>query len=426
MNKTKLTSMSVLVAALFLLSVLPVTTTVFATHSPPCTTTITGENVGNNAIQTAIKSASSGAVICVSSGTYPEQLSITKDLVLRGLGTSLHPTLIQPTSLIPNTIDPDTSAPTADIILAGLALVGLTGVVIQNLVVDGSKAESSFTGCGVDYNGIGFLNAGGSILSNTVENILLPVSLAGCQPGDAITVQTQIGSYGVVIENNHAINYNKNGITCNDPDTSCWVSWNTVYPYAPYTALIAPNGIQIGFGAKGWVTDNTVTGNVCTLISVCGSNPFTQTESCGILTYESATGTTVNDNKLQANQLGACLVNDQATANSNNFHGNTVAGLYVYDSPNTYSASKNTFNGNPIGIIVQSDGCTTASSPNCINNANPGYTGSYTANIGKSSFSSTPTKVEIATMDGTATGAVIVHFLGQTYSVSGTETVTIV
>ncbi len=68
--------------------------------------------------------------------------------------------------------------------------------------------------------------------------------------------------------------------------------------------------------------------------------------------------------------------------------------------------------------IVQSDGCTSV----C---GNVGYTGSYTANIGKSSFSSTPTKVEIATMNGAVIGAVIVNFLGQTYSVSGDETVTI-
>ena len=269
-----------------------------------------------------------------------------------------------------------------------------------------------------DYNGIGYRDAGGSILGNTVENILLPLSLAGCQPGDAITVQTQSVGYSVMIENNHAINYNKNGITCNDPNTWCWVSRNAVYPYAPYTALIAPNGIQIGFGAWGKVTDNTVSGNVCTLSVICGPNPFTQTESCGILTFQSATGTTINDNNVKANQLGTCLVNDEATANHNNFHGNTVAGLYLYNPPVSYSVSKNTFNGNPIGIIVQSDGCTSS----C---GNVGYTGSYAANIGSSSFFSTPTKVEIVTMNGDVTGAVIVHFLGQTYSVSGDQTVTI-
>jgi len=295
-----------------------------------------------------------------------------------------------------------------------------SGVTISGLTIDGSQVESFFTGCGIEDEGIMVQNSGVTITNNVIENILLPSSLAGCQQGLGIFVQTSAGhSSSAIITDNTVTNYNKNGITCNDPNTSCWISWNTVSPYAPYDALIAANGIQVAFGAWASVTDNSVSGNVCTLSTACGPDPFTQTESIGILDFQAAIGTTIDNNKLTANQLGIYLADDQTTANGNNLHGNTVAGLYLYDSPVSYSVSKNTFNGNPIGIIVQSDGCTSS----C---GNIGYTGSYTANIGKSSFSSTPTEVEIATMNSDTTGAVIVHFLGQTYSVSGTETVTIV
>jgi hypothetical protein len=415
--------MSVLIVGLFLLSVLPVTS-VFANSPPSCSVIVNGENITNNAIQTAIINAEThvtGPIVCVTPGTYPEQLVIdTSGITLRGLPTSGHPVLIQPTSVSPDSISPDSSAQQSNIILVTGEAFGITGDIVTGLTVDGSLASSSFNSCSVDYEGILFLDAGGSISGNTVENIYLPVADAGCQPGDAILVQTSASYYySVSITNNRAINYNKNGITCNDLGTTCWIKDNTVYPYAPYTDLIAPNGIQVAFGAKGQVTDNTVSGNVCTLISVCGPDPFTQTESCGILTIQSATGTTINDNNVKANQLGICLVNDEATANHNNFHGNIVAGLYLYDPPVSYSASKNTFNGNPIGIVIQSDGCTSS----C---GNVGYTGSYTANIDKSYFFSTPIKAEIATMNGAVTGAVIVHFVGQTYSLSGDQTVTIV
>jgi hypothetical protein len=432
MNKTKLTSMSVLIAALFLLSVLPVTS-VFANSSPPCTITVSGENIGDNAIQTAINSASPGQTVCVKPGTYPEQLVIDNGVSVRGLPTSGHPVLIQPQISGPNPFAINPSA--ADFDNSGSPVAPIVYVAdpatytatISGLTIDGSQVQSFFTGCGVGFDGVLVQSSKVTITNNVVENILLPPADAGCQPGLGIYVQTHsLDSSSVIISNNKVINYNKNGITCNDVSTSCWISWNTVFPYAPYDAFIAANGIQVAFGAWASVTDNSVSGNVCTLAVSCGPNPFTQYESIGILDYQAATGTKINDNKATANQIGIYVADDTTTANGNNLHGNTVVGLYIYDGTSTYSASKNTFNGNPIGIIVQSDGCTTASSPNCIGNSNLGYTGSYSVNIGKSSFYSTPTKVEIATMDGTVTGAVIVHFLGQTYSVSGDQTVTIV
>ena len=94
--------MSVLSAGLFLLSVLPVTTTVFAHSSPPCTTTVTGENIGDNAIETAILASSAGQTVCVTPGTYPEQLFIANGVSVRGLPTRTSPVLVQPVESGPN------------------------------------------------------------------------------------------------------------------------------------------------------------------------------------------------------------------------------------------------------------------------------------------------------------------------------------
>lgn len=324
-------------------------------HLSHCTTTVSAENVGNTAIQTAINSANNGDVICIAGGTYPEQLTITKPLTLEGLGNASHPTEIQPTSVVKNSADPDTSTPEYNIILVGGGISSINGVTISNLLVDGSLASSTFTSCADDYEGIEFLNAGGTITGNTVQNIYLPANLAGCQPGLDINVQTASGNSSPVnISNNNALNYNKNGITCNDVGTTCTITKNTVSFYAPYEQYIASNGIQIGFGAVGTVSHNTVSGNKCTLASVCGPNYVTQTQSTGILTYQSGAGTVVSDNTASGNDIGILDAADTVKLTNNVLQNNGDEGMYLNDG--TYTASNNKISNSLIGLVVVSDG----------------------------------------------------------------------
>lgn len=336
----------------------------YSNYPPHCTTTVSGENGADNAIQSAINAASSGAVICVAGGVYPEQLTITTPLSLVGLGSGRTPTEIQPTSLVQTSSDPDTGTPEYNIILVGGLATSITGVTISNLVVDGSLTGSTFTSCADDYEGVEFLNAGGTITGSTVQNILLPQSLAGCQPGDGILVQTATGqTSSVVISNDQALNYNKNGITCNDKGTTCSISQNTVSFYAPYAQYIAPNGIQVAYGAVGKVDGNTVTGNECDVgypTGICGPNLITQTSSCGILTYESGAGTELSGNQVggrsasQGNDLGICVASDSVSVSGNTLQNNRVAGIYQDDG--TYTLSDNQVAGSPIGVAAVSDG----------------------------------------------------------------------
>src|ERR1700722_1751408 len=79
----------------------PMTLATFASTSvvASCSVTVTGENIGNNAVQLAITAAEAhltGPVVCVASGIYPEELQITSSgIALRGLGTYRNPTVIQ-------------------------------------------------------------------------------------------------------------------------------------------------------------------------------------------------------------------------------------------------------------------------------------------------------------------------------------------
>jgi hypothetical protein len=247
-------------------------------HSPRCTTTVSTENIGNTAIQTAINSANNGDVVCIAGGTYPEQLSITKPLTLRGLGDDHNPTRIVPTLVSANAASPDSGRPEAAIIVVS----STTHVAVTNLVIDGSVASASInSGCAApSYEGVLFLGASGSLTNSNVTNFYqASPSLYGCQDnaGLAVLVQTPAtGTSSVTIRNNDVTNYQKNGITCNDAGTTCDVDSNTVSPLAAAQPFVASNGIQIGFGAVGAVSKNTVSGNECNLATVCGPNLVTK------------------------------------------------------------------------------------------------------------------------------------------------------
>lgn len=380
-----------------------------------CSVTILAENGGNNAIQLALNNAADGVTgktICVGSGTFPEQLNITSasasHISLVGLGTSSNPTIIMPNSVVTNSRDFDNSGlPEAAIILVGNSTSSsLTGVSIHNLLVNGASSVSSFSGCASDYMGILYQDASGTVSNNTVENTYLPPADYGCQDGQGVYVQTDSGLASTLsITNNHVINYNKNGITCNDVGTTCTIQKNTVYPFASVTPFIAPNGIQIGFGAVGNVRANSISGNVCDLSPICGPNPSTQTQSCGILTYSSGTGTIVSGNTATANQVGICGVLDSAPQNSNVVSASTAYAVLQYDG--TYSASKNTLTNNPAGFVIISDGF----GPNDVSTIKS-----------NNHFTSDSILLEIlTTIPGTAT----VHYGGHTYLISGNANVTI-
>lgn len=336
-------------------------------------------------------SITSPGTYCFTAGaTYNTQITITSSSVtLESTGGHQQAT-IEPTSVVQNSADPDTTTPEYNIILAGGS--SITGVTITNLVVDGSLLPAFFTSagfsCGLpitgdpfDYEGVLFLNAGGTITGNTVQNVYLPLGSAGCQPGNAVEVQTGVSlSSTVVISNNQVLNYNKNGITCNDVGTTCTITKNTVSFYSAYTDYIAPNGIQIGFGAVGTVSDNTVSGNECNVPTTCGSDYVTQTQSAGILTYESGAGTRVSGNTVSGNDIGILTSSDAVMSTNNVVQNNRYEGMYLNDG--TYTASNNRISGSLVGIAIVSDGFV----------ANP-TSATLLGNNFKGSFSTAPIQV---------------------------------
>jgi hypothetical protein len=220
--------------------------------------------------------------INVGSGTYNEQVAVTRsDVTITGAGAGS--TIIQPSTVTANTSSLFSGSPIAAIVLVD----GATGVTVEDLTVDGSTAAPN--GCAPTYVGI-FYRAGSGVISDThVTNIFNP-AVPGCQGFLGIFVQSGNGgpnlNANVVIDSNTVDNYGKNGITANEAGTSVTITNNTVTGRGPI-ADNAQNGVQLGFGAHGKVTNNTISDNnytpesfvACGMLAVNAGGSLGQTKT---------------------------------------------------------------------------------------------------------------------------------------------------
>ena len=230
----------------------------FVVHCAPLL--FVGANVGDcndfhPTIQAAVNHAEPGETVLLGTWVFDEQVLITKPLTLQGEG--MGSTSIKPAVVSANTSSLFSGAPIAAILLVD----GTAGVAVSDLTIDGLPAGSLFA-CSPGYVGIFYRAASGAIQDTRVTNIHHPAT-PGCQAVLGIFVQSANGGPGlnsnVAIVNNVVDNYGKNGITANEPGTFVTVSNSMVLgrgPTGPGDA--AQNGVQIGFGARGLVSGNTI------------------------------------------------------------------------------------------------------------------------------------------------------------------------
>jgi len=254
-------------------------------------------------IQAAVNAANSGDVIRVCAGTYPEQVTISTPLTLR----ADNGVVVIPSGMTQNS----TGASGGGSIAAIFVVQGVQGVDIDGFIVDGSN--NGLIGCSPQLIGIDYENSSGHIRHNAVRHMNLGSALPGCQSGDGIEVETGSGSASdVTISDNSIWDYQKNGITGNEQGTQLSVDGNVVSGIGP-TPNIAQNGIQIGFGAAGKVTNNTVSDNI---YSTCSSPASCPTNATGILIFQSD-GVSIRNNSLATNQIGVFIGGQNSTIASN-------------------------------------------------------------------------------------------------------------
>jgi len=128
-------------------------------------------------------------------------------------------------------------------------------------MVDGTG--NGISGCTPDLQGILFQNASGTVNHVAVRNQVPGGTLGSCQSGgEGIFVQSSTGTSTVTVETSSVHNYNTNGITGNGPGTTLNASGNYVQGSGVVSGGAVQNGIQLGFGAKGKITLNTVIDNI--------------------------------------------------------------------------------------------------------------------------------------------------------------------
>jgi len=253
-------------------------------------------NVAYLTISAALAAANPGDTIFVCPGTYDEQVTVTKNgITIEGSG--IGSTVVKPTSLPQSSTSLFSGAGLKYIILVD----GVSDVTIKKLTVDGSDAADKLSGCSPGYIGIFYRASSGLIENVEVTHLKLPSTLLGCQIQLGIFVQSGYGPHlksNVEVKNSKVTDYGKNGITCNEAGTKCFITGNEVAGIGP-TDVIGQNGIQLGFGATGSVRENVVKANFYT--------PETYT-ACGILIFRA--GGTVSGNTFgtgpDANEVNVC------------------------------------------------------------------------------------------------------------------------
>jgi hypothetical protein len=319
-------------------------------------------------IQGAVNAVSSvpGAVIKVCPNTYAEQVNIASKLTLEGISGDTAAIIVPPVSgLAQNGVDINGNPVAAQIFVA--AGSGNT-VTVERLTVDGTG--NNLAGCGAPtLDGIYFQNTPGTITYNTVRNQYQTdfADYGGCQNGLAINVESSTDSPAVSITYNSVHAYQKNGITASG-DAPASANGPSVTIRDNYIAGLgstamnwqagggaAENGVQIGFGATGTVSSNTVNDNIWAPDTF--SQPYNA--ASGILVFAS-NSITVSSNYVGSAQFGIAIETDGSgfcsngnsavscgTANNASVTSNKISGTQLFDAIDACS-NGNGITGNTI------------------------------------------------------------------------------
>ncbi len=324
--------------------------------------------VSFSTIQAAVDHSPATTTIDICPGSYPEQISINKNLTLIGVaaGTQNAAVLVAPAGgIVQNATDLfDGSG-----IAAQIFVQGATSVNISRLTLDGSNNQ--ITGCGPDLMGIYYQNASGTMSFIVARNQALSPALNGCQSGEGIFVESGYGSGGsanVTIKNSSVHSYQKNGITADGSATVATISNNYVVGQGPTTGA-AENGIQVSDGATGVISSNKVVDDIYSPGTVGAS---------GILIYDSGS-LNISSNAVSNTQFGIVLFSDGTLPADNNvITGNHVSATHLDDGIDLCS------NGNLVlsNSVFSSDGAGIHIDSTCVEGGGPTGNGTtVTGNI---------------------------------------------
>lgn len=236
------------------------------------------------------------ATVHVAAGTYEEQVEIIKPLTLTGEGaanTTISSLFNLPLSFLTG------SNPNKPVIYVHDA----NDVTVTGLTVDGQQ----YGGSNYRFVGVAYFNAGGTI-SNVDVKRFRNEPIDGSQHGVGIYAYAEAApTRTVTITGCTVTEFQKNGMALNGANLIANVSNCTVAGDGPLT-VIAQNGIQIGFGATGTISDNQV--------SRVSYTPATDASS-GLLAYTSGQSIIARRNVVTDCQIGINYINVGGIIDSN-------------------------------------------------------------------------------------------------------------
>jgi len=207
----------------------------------------------NSGIQEGVDVAAEGDTVNATPDLYEEQVVITKDdLALLGAGCGSDP---DSASIIKSPVNLTyyftTSADNYPIV----GIDGATGVKIEDFSIDGAGRGNANT----RFVGVGFWNGDGDLARCCLTGVR-DEPFSGAQHGVAVYAYNNTsGPYSIGVTETDVDDFQKtalalsgNGLTVTVDD--CEIAG------AGSTSVTAQNGIQIGFGAGGTVTDCSVEG----------------------------------------------------------------------------------------------------------------------------------------------------------------------
>jgi len=201
-------------------------------------------------IQAAVTAAGPGDIINVLSGTFIEQVHVTtENLTIQGNGVDS--TFIQsPVTL-------------TDYFITGtnnnypvVFIDGVNNTNIYDLTVDGdNQGDGNYRFCG-----IAFWNSGGTVSDVDVVNVMNSV-FSGAQHGVGVYSYNDGtgGPYSITLFKVNIDDFQKTAVALSGDNLTVDLDSVSVIGQGP-TGVTAQNGIQIGYGAGGTVTDCSVTG----------------------------------------------------------------------------------------------------------------------------------------------------------------------
>jgi len=309
-------------------------------------------------IQQAVNAVPAGSTILVCPGTYPEQVTITKNLNLFGVqsGTADSAVITSPAGgVVQNSYD--LYLPPSIPVAAQVLVQKAQSVNISNITVDGSN--NLIAGCAPDLRGIYYQNASGSLTGVATRNQTLTTDLTGCQSGEGIFAQSGYGSSGradVIVQGSSVHSFQKNGVTGDGSETCLTVLNNYISGQGP-TIGAAENGVQVSDGASGTIVGNTVIDNIW----APDTSADTGDAASGILIYASE-GVNITNNTVGTTQFGIVTVTDPASPSPNNPNGlgdhtiiksNQVLNTQIFDAIDACS-NANTIESNAIANATES------------------------------------------------------------------------